>query len=856
MIDQRNKNPTTLYIKKKVMMTRNSNLMTESDLSIQSTPIDVIIEEKTCTANESEVSPQELKKQHDVNESTMDRIRSFGEREQFRAIVKGLMKKRTDKTYNKGRFKPELYNRDFIFYFNQHKFVIMLKRGEFKVSLYLKSANSLPSFSPNVPNQSFGETPIEHSNILTSTLINLNLSSNNKKSSNPHSPNVSKVLTKIPNKLVGDNKRLDYAYTKAKDAARVVRRLEYSYNMKIGQFYSKPYHRSNAQVIQKWWRKTIKEKTETPNALTIQKIFRGKLTRVAFKETLRFIQYLPFLSILHSLLFDKLNQTAFDDLLFKFGMKTLNSIVIPKADLIVRRVKSYLTNRLPVIPKVYQMKCVLNKFIYDCHSSHVINKLQGRIKIYLMKHNNRIMLYYAGKIHPYLYYYLKYGTQMYKKKIVSFRRSYLRLREFNLQVNKGLENRFELLPFLMRKMYWKIFNQYNNDAKKKDNNKPIKKRLMRKYFKYNDKKNLRSALGHLKLYNKVHKRFIKPHNGIVLKMLCTILQSKVNLLSFAFISQLKAFTFNRHTKNEAMKNVLAIKQNITPDALKYANKYFQLWRKNAARVVLTKSSRKLNRFFSSTKKKFKKSKAIKHFYLNGLIQTATLFNKASFINMKLRNNISKSFLLKLGSNRKMQIIESLLKSMRNSPKLVFLRWKLENKKYKRGMKAYITLLKKRKLTQKKQAILLSINIQLKTRLVNHHLRKAFLRYMNKAGVYYRYQHCFTFQLLFFNKKKKQISSIKYRLLRYTVNKITVGQEDLRINNRLIEKWDLWKEMIKGYRLKKFIKRNCKRIIRFKAFLTRSRMMHWKKLTKLSSKTKVQTQTQIQVKVKTKTKMKA
>lgn len=839
MINQRNKNPTPLYIKKKVIITRNSKeiIMTENDISLQSIPIDVIIEEKTCTANESESAFQETKKQHDLTESTMDRIRSFGAREQFRNIIKGLMKKRTDKTYSKGRFKLDLYHRDFIYYFNLHKYIIMVKRGQLKASLYLRPINSI-AVLPIIPNQSYGDTTIEHSNIIASNLNNLNLSLMPKKSSSPHSPmSVSKILTKIPNKLGGENKRLDYAYTKAKDAARVVRRLEYSYNMKIHLLYLKPYHKANAQVIQKWWRRTIKDRNESPFVLTIQKIFRGRLTRIAFRETLRFIQYLPFLSILHSKLFDKLNQMTFDDLLFKFGMKTLNSIVIPKSNLLVRTVKSYLNNnnRQSIISKVYQMKFLFTKFIFDCRSSHVLNKLQGRIKRYLMKNNDKIMLYYASKVHPYFYYYLKYGTQMYKKKIVSFRRCYQRLREFNLQVNRGLENRFELLPFLMRKMYLKLFEQYNDNAKKKDNNLPIKKRLMRKNFMHNDKKNLRNAFCHWALYNKIHKKYIKSHNDIVLKMMYKVIQSKLNMASYALMNQLKVFTLNRRTKTEAMKTIIAIKRNITPQSITYVNKYFQLWRKNAARVVLTKLSCKLYRFLSSTKKKLKMSKAIKHFYFNGLIKTAAFYKNASCIENKIRNNISQYFLLKLSSIRFKQMMESLLKSMLSPPKDKFLNWVLKNRKYKHAMKDYIALLKKRNVKKKQKSSITLINNKLKMGLIHHHLRKAFLKYRIKSEVYYRFHHCFNFQLLFFNKKKKQISNMKNRLLRYTVNKIAKDQEDLRINNLLIGIWDFWIKLIRDYQLNKFLKQNIKRITRLKLLIKRNKIMYWRKINKKLSK---------------------
>ena len=44
------------------------------------------------------------------------------------------------------------------------------------------------------------------------------------------------------------------SFNKAKDAARVVRRLEYSYSMRVKILLSKPIFQKNAKVIQNWWK--------------------------------------------------------------------------------------------------------------------------------------------------------------------------------------------------------------------------------------------------------------------------------------------------------------------------------------------------------------------------------------------------------------------------------------------------------------------------------------------------------------------------------------------------------------------------------------------------------------------------
>ena len=62
------------------------------------------------------------------------------------------------------------------------------------------------------------------------------------------------VLTKMPEKTEENtrNKILNIAFNKAKDAARVIRRLEYSYGMRTNFIFSKQVYQTNAKVIQDW----------------------------------------------------------------------------------------------------------------------------------------------------------------------------------------------------------------------------------------------------------------------------------------------------------------------------------------------------------------------------------------------------------------------------------------------------------------------------------------------------------------------------------------------------------------------------------------------------------------------------
>lgn len=824
-----------LYQKKRVIVTRK--IEDNSQLSISQSNLEDLPSEKVISLNESVCSILEKPKPPEVSQYEIDQIlRSYGSSLHFKMMIQSLLTKRSKEPFIRGKFKPEVYEKDFYYYYNLHRLTLILRKGAKKKPFYPKSAKNMTHctidfYNPNCimdstfeKKNSSGEKPIKRS--ITANKVN----------------EANKYLTQIPFKSEdADCKRLEFAYSKAKDAARVVRRLEYSYNMKINCQYNKPIHKLSAKIIQAWWRKIQLDRFRTPFVMKIQKRFRGILSRIAFKHSYYFTKSLLVLFTIHDKASQKLCKIAFEELLFKYGLKTINRLVIPKANLAIRRIKSYLLHRWPEIPKIYQMQCLRSKFILDCNCFHKLHKLQGRIRVYLMKRSGKIMLSFARKVHPYLFYYLKYGTKKYKKKLVEFRRCYRQLREFNLKVNKGLDNRFELLSYLLRKVYWKLFKEYDAESKKRDRFKPIKKRILRKTIKRNDKENLQNALEYWRIYKDVHKKFIRPHTETRVKMLTQTLQSHKNMFETIFLNQLRGKVVNRPTKKEAVRRALVIKHDKTPSDGTYLNKYFQMWRNIIQKILMFKSSKKMNRFLNDTKRKYKQNKAIKHFFLSNLVKTGLFYKNSSIIQFKLKRNIYRHAYTKIRSITFKEHMESFLRSMFLFPKVRFHQWSFETKKFKYAMVDYITFIKARVLGHKRHLKLKSIKENLSRRLKLHHLRRAFIKYRINAGIYFRYPQCFNFQMLFIHKKKKVISKKRYRLLRYTINKITTDQEDLRINSLLIAKWDKWKKTLTQMLQQKTLTRFLSKLsIRQMQILKMSMTVYRKKIKALSIKRKVLT----------------
>ena len=194
----------------------------------------------------------------------------------------------------------DLYNLEFLDVYYKHHipFIIMRPRLDYisrrkraqkfgKIKEEESSNKNSVSELSNIANESG-----RYSSLSKSQLQNLNDSSSNEINENCkkkfsmqicHVPG-SLVLTKMPQKTEENtrNKILNMAFNRAKDAARVIRRLEYSYGMRTNIILSKQIYQKNAKVIQGWWKDILFFKKNSKEILKLQAYIRGTMIRKAF----------------------------------------------------------------------------------------------------------------------------------------------------------------------------------------------------------------------------------------------------------------------------------------------------------------------------------------------------------------------------------------------------------------------------------------------------------------------------------------------------------------------------------------------------------------------------------------------
>ena len=157
------------------------------------------------------------------------------------------------------------------------------------------------------------------------------------------------TLTKIPQKTGDENNgniRLKMAFIKAKDAARVVRRLQYSYSMRVNILLSKPIFQKNAKIIQNWYRSIKFIKINTPKIVKIQAFVRGMMIRKAFKEVRNFYErILPFIYEIDKIISRKFAILLFDKLIPRYGLHTIIKLAKIKNNKIINALSKYVEKK-------------------------------------------------------------------------------------------------------------------------------------------------------------------------------------------------------------------------------------------------------------------------------------------------------------------------------------------------------------------------------------------------------------------------------------------------------------------------------------------------------------------------------
>ena len=640
---------------------------------------------------------------------------------------------------------------------------------------------------------------------------NRNASRNQKQQTKPfpketplfNSTNMTSLfLTKIPNRVSNEsNLQLDLAYSKAKDAARVVRRLEYSYNMKLSMMYSKPIHKKNARVIQNWWR-TLQFRQQTNVIIkNIQKYIRGYLSRVSFTNVLHvYRDIIPFLKVVDKIISRRLYTNAFHKLLCKYGILKIHRLIKPKAQLIIKHLNEFtkemeLKRQIRTFNKKKCLRCVMNKYHIEYEIRKYICKLQARIKGLLLRGTENGRLDIARRYHPYLYYYLKYAHNngngsgdKYKDKLNAFKNIVRFIKERNLKINYNVNNCYEYLNYILKRRIWNEFKGYYYVDKTEMN--PIKKRrnelkLLAKRKLWKDNKcSLSKYFTRWKLYCKSYTTIIKPTLYSKLDQIWLIFLYHKKVMEQIFLYKLNYIKHQQHTnQNNALTrliNIYSKRTTLNNDKL-ILNAYFQKWKKQHQLHKLNSVNTTLNTFF-------------------------------------------KNAYHKLQQEKKQKLIR-LFNVYQHSVKDRFHKWRFENIRYKL-LAHKLFKLAKRKVLLSKRLFSLRKNMNSLCKRQLKYKRKTFKTFQRNTGMLYRHFLTTNVQISFYHKNRKYFSLRKYRMLKYMINKMN--------NLKRINHWDrlkyevftLWKSSNRFIQFKSTLNKFITKRINLYDNLKLQKMMVW------------------------------
>ena len=213
-------------------------------------------------------------------------------------------------------------------------------------------------------------------------------------------------LTPIPDRIGAKQHYLaEYDYDEAKRAAVTCRRIEYSYNLR--NVIKSEICLDEVITIQRWWREILKKRNiELLKELQIQE--RLKLSNIQ--------NYILFINKIHYIHTMFLVKKFIYKLKIKYGRLFYKNLFNRNAAKIQNAYRQYifrkilklqaLLKRLAYKKKKRQLLYYLSAFVMNMNK---LIKLQNFIKYYLLKKKESYYLKTANEVHPYMYYYLKYG---------------------------------------------------------------------------------------------------------------------------------------------------------------------------------------------------------------------------------------------------------------------------------------------------------------------------------------------------------------------------------------------------------------------------------------------------------------
>ena len=610
------------------------------------------------------------------------------------------------------------------------------------------------------------------------------------------------VLTKMPQKTEENtrNKILNIAFNRAKDAARVIRRLEYSYGMRTNIIFSKQIYQKNAKVIQDWWKNIIFFKKNGKEILKIQAFVRGNMIRKAFKESKNtYFNQLPFLKVVDKILSRRILKIHFDKIVQKYGILKLYNRTLPYVNKVKYALERF-RNKMQFLRKFHMFytpkknKCCYTKEIFDWEAKLKLYKVQACVKFYLMHHNDRIIKeLFTNRYNPKLFYILKYGKNKdkLKKKLKNFRHTYLKFKELKLKATLpgNISNKFLFFKYLLRKKLFNTFKNYYNDSI--NNKDPKYQRKMKTKIvlnRINFKKNQDLKKKYLTKWN-IKANYLDEYYRILqldkLYIVETIFRYHKKYREKVFMYLLK----NIQTQKKEQQHQGAIKMfniynrnNGTEHDDNLVRRALQIWKKKA------------------TKEK--------------------LIDAADIINSNAKIFLNKLYRNKLAALKKCFYIRN--KVFKEKLRL----WKFNASK----LKNYFNMLKFKTraiIKTKEKLACLKKNIDSLNRRKKEYLKKYFNRFKTNTGI--RKLVMINVQLCFFDENKEIISRDKYSVIDYVRNINYVDVNKIKKNLILKQNFDFWKNEKKIEGLKKLCGKRINDLCTRAFYLEKLKFLHWHKI---------------------------
>jgi len=617
------------------------------------------------------------------------------------------------------------------------------------------------------------------------------------------------TLTKIPQKTGDENNgniRLKMAFNKAKDAARVVRRLQYSYSMRVNILLSKPVFQRNAKIIQNWYRSIKFIKINTPKIVKIQAFVRGMMIRKAFKEVRNLYEHiLPFIYEIDKIISRKFAFVLFDKLIPRYGLHTIIKLAKIKNNKIIKALSKYVEkkkqNNEDYSPSTkMKNKCCYTKETFDYPTRIKLLKLQSCIKSYLMFHNEKIMLKYAKEYNPKLYYYLKYrkNKDLLRKKLKKLREYVLKFKELSIRAKYkelNIKNKYDYLNYILRKrVFNKLKHYYKDSIDNKDSNyqklmklkmllihqkKNNNIRLLKKYFnKWNIKANYlseyRNILKHDKLLlieaiMKYHKKY---EEKVFMLLLNSISEKKKENENKSANTLLEYYTkYNKKHNKEHINNILL--------------KTIKAWKKKVKLIAITKACNIIN-------------KNVKIFLANKKVK-----QKQKLINcLNIRNKVFKEK-LKTWKFNAGKLRHHYYSFVNKTLGIVKMRKKLET------LKSNIASLERRK---------------------KNYLKKYFDKFQTNTGV--KKLLCINLQFCLYDENKQIILDDKYSMMKYIKDQHNINKEELKDKMTLKAIFKFWKRKQRISDFKKKMGQRIKSKCEYEKSMAKLKFIHWFKINKM------------------------